>query len=148
MLSKEISISALARETGICEGTLYRWREKTPIHGADANPVKKPIEKQSASQKLATVVATAVMNEAERAEYGRGHGVYPQEVERWRQVCEQALGAGVVSAKQLREAKLTDQKRIRELERELRRKDSALAETAALLTLRKKAAAIWGNEEK
>jgi hypothetical protein len=33
------------------------------------------------------------------------------------------------------------------LERELRRKDKALAETAALLTLRKKAQAIWGDGE-
>ena len=34
-----------------------------------------------------------------------------------------------------------------ELERELRRKDKALAEAAALLVLRKKAAAIWGESE-
>jgi len=34
------------------------------------------------------------------------------------------------------------------LERELRRKDAALAETAALLALRKKVQAIWGDEEK
>ena len=37
--------------------------------------------------------------------------------------------------------------RIRELERDLGRKDRALAETAALLILRKKAAAIWGEDE-
>jgi hypothetical protein len=40
-----------------------------------------------------------------------------------------------------------ERKRSRELERELRRKEAALAETAALLTLRKKAAAIWGDED-
>ena len=33
------------------------------------------------------------------------------------------------------------------LERELRRKNDALAETAALLTLSKKVRAIWGDEE-
>ena len=38
-------------------------------------------------------------------------------------------------------------KRIKELERELRRKDKALAETAALLVLKKKAQAIWGDRE-
>ena len=36
---------------------------------------------------------------------------------------------------------------VESLERELRRKDAALAETAALLTLRKKARAIWGDED-
>ncbi|MBF8661884.1 hypothetical protein IRZ79_21700, partial [Pseudomonas putida] len=38
-------------------------------------------------------------------------------------------------------------KRIEQLERELRRKEKALAETAALLVLRKKANAIWGKGE-
>jgi len=37
--------------------------------------------------------------------------------------------------------------RIRELEAELRRKEKALAETAALLVLKKKAQAIWGEPE-
>ena len=37
--------------------------------------------------------------------------------------------------------------RIKELERELRRKDKALAETAALLVLKKKVQAIWGDED-
>ena len=46
------------------------------------------------------------------------------------------------------EATKAERKRIRELERELRRKDAALAETAALLALRKKVQAIWGDEEK
>ena len=36
--------------------------------------------------------------------------------------------------------------RIRELERELRRKDKALAEAAAILVLRKKLNAYWGND--
>ncbi|WP_419653125.1 hypothetical protein, partial [Thiolapillus sp.] len=40
-----------------------------------------------------------------------------------------------------------DEKRIKELERELKRKEKALAETAALLVLRKKAQAIWGDGE-
>jgi hypothetical protein len=37
------------------------------------------------------------------------------------------------------------EREIRSLEREIRRKDAALAETAALLVLRKKANAIWGD---
>jgi len=43
--------------------------------------------------------------------------------------------------------KAPESKRIRELERELRRKDAALAETAALLVLKKKAQMIWGDED-
>lgn len=65
----------------------------------------------------------------------------------WRSQAEVALAGGVVSAKALREAVSIEKKRIKALERELRRKEKALAETAALLTLRKKAAAIWGEGE-
>ena len=41
----------------------------------------------------------------------------------------------------------SDKKRIKELERELRRKDKALAETAALLVLGKKFDAYWKDKE-
>ena len=48
-------------------------------------------------------------------------------------------------AKSQREQTKEDQKRIRALEKELNRKEKALAEVAALLVLRKKAQAIWGD---
>ncbi len=40
-----------------------------------------------------------------------------------------------------------ERKKSRKLEKELLRKERALAEAAALLTLSKKAQAIWGNGE-
>ena len=40
-----------------------------------------------------------------------------------------------------------DSRKVRELEKELRRKDKALAEAAALLVLQKKAQALWGDED-
>ena len=96
---------------------------------------------------MAIVVETAALNEAELAEYCRNKGLYPEQVKTWRAACEQATAGAMVPAKALREAVAAEKKRIKELERELRRKERALAETAALLTLRKKAAAIWGEAE-
>jgi len=49
------------------------------------------------------------------------------------------------STARLGQATKEEEKRIKDLERELARKDHALAETAALLVLRKKASAIWGD---
>jgi hypothetical protein len=46
-----------------------------------------------------------------------------------------------------REQSKEDKKRIRQLEKELHRKEKALAEAAALLVLRKKVQAIWGDKE-
>lgn len=102
---------------------------------------------ESSGQKLAVVVETAAFNEAELAEYCRKKGLYVEQVKRWRAASEQAVTGGMVSAKAHREALRIEKQRVKELERELRRKEKALAETAALLTLRKKAAAIWGEGE-
>jgi hypothetical protein len=91
------------------------------------------------------VVETAVLNEAERGEYCRQRGRYPEQLQAWRRACEQA-NAGKAASRPKNEAQ-ADKRRIQDLERELRRKDKALAEAAALLVLRKKAQAIWGKDE-
>jgi transposase-like protein len=146
MQTESISIAALSQETGIAQWTLYRWRGKAKTTGEAVSTPKKH-EKLSAMQKIAMVAETAGFNEAELGEYCRKHGLYPEQIKTWRDACEQATGGHLVPAKQLREAMAADQKRIKELERELHRKEKALSETAALLTLRKKAAAIWGEGE-
>ena len=91
------------------------------------------------------VVETAALSEAERGEYCRKRGLYPEQLQAWRRVCEQA-NAGQTAPRPKPEAQ-ADKRRIQELERELRRQEKALAETAALLVLRKKAEAIWGKDE-
>lgn len=87
------------------------------------------------------------MNEAELAEYCRQRGLYPEQVKAWRAACEQATDWERESAQQLSQAVRQEKQRNKELERELNRKEKALAETAALLILRKKAQAIWGDGE-
>lgn len=146
MLNETLSIPALAKETGITAWTLYQWRRQATTSEEAVNKAKKQ-EKLSAQRKLAMVVETAALNEAELGEYCRRAGVYPEQIKAWREACSQATEGHLVPAARLREAKKAEDKRIRALERELRRKEKALAETAALLTLRKKAAAIWGEGE-
>lgn len=74
-----------------------------------------------------------------------GGGLYPEQVQQWRQACI----LGQQSARTLQQAQKAqakaDKKRIRQLEQELRRKDKALAEAAALLILQKKLDAYWSN---
>lgn len=146
MLSGEISIAALASESGVSEQSLYRWRSQ--VQGKDELVSKsKKQEKLSAAQKLAVVTETASLNEAELSEYCRKKGLYPEQVKSWRSQAEQAMAGTMVSGKEHREALKTERQQRENLERELRRKEKALAETAALLTLRKKASAIWGEAE-
>ena len=93
--------------------------------------------------KFAAVLETAALSEAEVAEYCRKRGLYPEQLRGWREACEQANDWDREQGRRLKEATQSQRKRTRELERELGRKEKALAEAAALLVLRKKAEAQW-----
>lgn len=101
-------------------------------------PGNKPTPDQwSAEAKLAIVIETGSMSEAELSEYCRAKGLYVEQVKAWK---AESLKGFVNSREQELETKRqrkADQKEIKKLKRELREKEKALAETAALLVLRK-----------
>lgn len=102
----------------------------------------------SSADKFRVVLETASLNEAEISQYCRSKGIYPEQIQQWRQACEQAnVAPETKPAPARRDEAKAAQKRIRDLERQLKRSDAARAEAAALLNLRKKAEAIWGKEE-
>lgn len=141
------AISQLVRETGIGEATLHKWRKAARRHGFAAPADGQTSERWSTQDKFLIVVETAGMNEAEMADYCRSHGLFAEQVQAWRDACMQANG-GVAKESGRYQQELRQEKKItKQLEKELRRKDAALAETAALLVLRKKAHAIWGDGE-
>ena len=70
MLAKESGMSALARETGIAEATLYRWRDQAQVSRAGVSKRSKQ-DRVSGAQRLAVVMETATLNEAELNEYCR-----------------------------------------------------------------------------
>ena len=87
------------------------------------------------------------MNETELAEYARKKGLYVEQIKAWKDACMNANGGIAKEAARLNRELRDSEKERRKLERELARKEKALAETAALLVLRKKADAIWGDPE-
>lgn len=140
-------IRQLAREEGISEATLHKWRQEARAGGqllpdADTGP-----EGWSSRDKFAAVLETAALNDAQLGEYCRERGLYPEQIHAWRQACEAANDWAQAAHVRTNKATREERQRIRTLERELARKERALAEAAALLVLRKKAAAIWGEEE-
>ena len=141
------SIRNLSRETGISEATLHQWRQQARKNGFAAPADGKESERWSPQDKFLIVMQTYAMNEADLAEYCRGKGIFAEQIEEWRDACLQANGGVARQAAQLQQELKSEKKRSRDLEKELRRKESALAETAALLTLRRKARAIWGDGE-
>ncbi len=141
------SISTLSKEEGIPEGTLYSWRKEAQRRGcllADGRKVKANY--WSSADKFAAVVETASKNQAELSAWCRERGVYPEEIETWRAACEHANDWQATKQKQAELQQKENKNKIISLERDLRHKEKALAETAALLVLRKRASAIWGEE--
>jgi transposase len=130
-------VETVSREIGVSVATLERWRAEA-LGGGRASRT------WTAMARLEAVIATAALDEAGKSAWCREQGLYPSELERWREAAAAALAdpeEARASPEQTREA----QRRIQALEREVRRKDTALAETAALLVLSKKLSAVFGE---
>jgi transposase-like protein len=142
-----IPIPRLAQTTGISDVTLYNWRKQARVEGIAVPADGKNPEQWSSEDKFAIVLEAASLNEAELSEYCRQKGLYVEQIAVWRKACLRANADSAAQARAQLEQTRKDRKQIKQLERELRRKEKALAEAAALLILQKKAQAIWGDAE-
>jgi transposase-like protein len=137
------AVELVSREVGVSVTTLERWRADALSHGAGDRRGGGG-QRWTAMARLEAVIATAAMDEAARSAWCREHGLYAADLDGWKQDAVAGLGEPrAVSAVEARE----DRRRVKELERELRRKDKALAETAALLVLSKKLSAVFHGGE-
>ena len=138
-------VPQLARETGVPKDTLYSWRLKHRNASADAPARQVASGGLNSEEKFAVVIETASLNEVELSEYCRRKGLYPEQVQAWRKACMQANASATPQVDQTQAR--AQAKQVKQLEAEVRRKDKALAETAALLVLQKKVQAICGDPE-
>lgn len=138
------SVPDVALAEGISAGTLYNWLSNAREGGA-AVPGSRAshAEQWSNEAKFAVVLETQPMNEAEKAEYCRKKGLYPDQVERWRTTCISGMSSSESTSEPLKAAR----NEIKRLKRKVDRKDKALAESAALLVLSKKFQALWEDED-
>ncbi len=139
-----ISAGSLATEAGISQSTLSRWvREHVNMDSKGVYMKGKRPQDWTAEEKLEAVLEMEKMDEQNKGKYLREKGLHTIHVQRWKQEMLEGLKS---NGKGLRKAD-PQGKRIKELEKELNRKEKALAETAALLVLKKKAEDIWGDRE-
>ena len=141
------AVSEIARETGLSEATLHKWRKQARTKGIAVPGGEQEVERWSTQDKFLIVTETAQLSEVEVAEYCRSRGLFVEQVQAWRDACMQANGGVAQQAARLQKDLREKEREIKKLEQELRRKEAALAEMAALLVLRKKANAIWGDGE-
>jgi transposase len=133
------AVEVVAREIGVGVSTLERWRED-----AQSRPARG--RAWTAAARLEAVITTAALDEAGKSAWCRKQGVYPAELDKWRASATAAL-AEPEETRASPQATREDRKRIKELERDLRRKERALAEAAALLVLSKKVEAIFNRNK-
>ena len=144
---QNVPIRQLKVEEGIGESTLYKWKAEARSLGQLAPDNDRGAEGWSSRDKFAVVLETSSLNTQDLAEYCRKRGLYPEQIAAWRTACEQANDWDQASQAKVNVATKEDRKRVKDLERELARKEKALAEAAALLVLRKKMVAIWNEGE-
>jgi transposase len=145
-----VSQMQLAREIGISQPTLSHWlraaRSLVPMTKDRASEAAaQGVSHRTAAEKLRIVMAAAALPADELGGFLRREGVHEAELEQWRTAVLEAGQVALEGGSPRAASRGADGKRIKELERELRRKDKALAETAALLVLQKKAREIWGD---
>ncbi|MCS5693977.1 hypothetical protein NZK33_18630 [Cyanobium sp. FGCU-6] len=144
------SVARISEELGIHVITLYKWRKAWRLQREVVPATEKDPEGWSASDKFTVVLETAGLNATELSAYCRERGLYPEQVERWRQAATDANEKPVLTLKEQKELerlRAQDQREIKRLKKELTRKDKALAEAAALLLVTKKMQALWGEVE-
>ena len=146
------STQELADELGVRASLLYRWRReagtRNPMPKKKSPPTSEPSRRPqdwTSEQKLAVVLDAQALAEDQLGGFLRQRGLHQATLSDWRETVLRGAKAEL-GGRSDRQPGL-EAKRIRELERELLRKDKALAEAAALLVLQKKFRALMGAEE-
>lgn len=127
----------VAGEFGISHSTLFDWIAGLKLDDA-GGPVSVLAEDWPPSRKLETISLFDALPETERGEFLRKHGLTSVHVQKWRSTLLAALD-------KRDQEKIRLEQRVRQLERELEKKDKALAEAATLLILQKKIQGLFGE---
>lgn len=138
-------IASIAEELGMPTPTLKSWLRASVK--SDSNMKKNHFgpksKKRSLEEKFKIVLEAAGLKEAELGEYLRRQGLHSVELEQWqKELSEQLRGPSKAERSEDNKLRFAN---IR-LEKEVHRKDKALAEASALLILKKKASILWGTE--
>ncbi len=144
-----LSAMALGDEVGVPPSTLSRWlREAGTVSSMKHSQSKEhrgeparavPSKRRSPQERFRLLLEATGLSEDELGAFLRREGLNETQITQWRAAALQGLREPSMRGRSPKD------KEIRKLQSELRRKDKALAETAALLVLRGKAEALWGE---
>ena len=135
------SVRDIAKENDISTAAIYNWVRKLNNSGEmlmieeEMSPDHRNVE-----EKAALVFSYEKLQEESKGEFLRTNGVTSIQLRQWKD----AMISGIVGKNS---SKITLEIQVRKLEKELLRKDRALAETAALLVLQKKIQFVYSSED-
>lgn len=129
-----VSARQLQQEVGVPQTTLSRWLEEARSLPR-VSPPKKP-KSWTVDDKVRVLAEASKLSGEELTAFLERNGLRLAELEQWRLSLEEEGRASKATTK-----------RIRNLERELARKEKALAEAAALLVLKKKVETLLEDED-
>ncbi len=146
-----ISANALSKTAGVSQSQLSRWLSRAgSLPSVSETDEKKAESKRwTIDEKLRVLVAARGLTGEALGALLRREGVHQAQLMAWRDAAAGALGAEAapsVGSKAARREVAEAKKQIKSLERELRRKDKALAEAAAMLFLEKKLQALGWHD--
>lgn len=135
------SIAEVCESEGISKGTAINWvKARGTVPGMKKN---KSSKNWTAEEKLKAVTDTLAMSDEDLGTYLRANGLHSHQLAEWKS----EILKGLSSAKKPTTSKDNRDKKIQQLEKDIKRKDRALAEASALLILQKKVNLIWGNSD-
>lgn len=147
-----VSLKEIADNLGIGQSTLGKWigfaqkQQLEPTQNTEVTGMTKSKRPQdwNAEDRLNMVISCAALDEEKTNELCREKGLFPHHIKQWKQ---DFIDRSAITEKANIRA---DNKALRQdnkaLQKEINRKDKALAETAAIIVLQKKVNAIWGDD--
>jgi len=141
-LSTDVSYRELADEIGGSTWSIREWVQQYREQGFVGKKRKKravSTDQRSAEEKFRLLLEAKGLAGEERGAFLRREGIHDGDLERWEQ---EAVG-GLTGAT----SNVSQERRIRELERQNKKQDKRLKEATALLELQKKVQALWADED-
>ncbi len=138
------SIKKLSEDTGISQQTLHNWLNQLK-EDVEMSDYKRTPEEWTLLEKQEALLTVAGLSPEEEGEWLRRNGLHSAHLTVWKKEIEDALKgvSAPISKQELQKAR----KQIKALEKDLEKKDKALAEVTALLALKKKLEILFPDED-
>ncbi len=136
----------IAIKYGVGRSTIGKWLREYKQNGSiKLKSKEKSPNDWTAKERMSALLKASSMSVEDRTAWCRKKGIFPHNLDQWKKDAISAMTPKATKVQTEKERKY--KKEIAALKKDLSRKEKALAETAALLVLKKKAQEIWGEPE-